>query len=240
MDNKLFYQTGIYSFGVYFFSLIFLIVVFYKPATKENKFSFRQETLFEVSLVTPSTSKDVKQNKKNTTKSSKSKTTSSKKEGSSTHKRGLNLSSLFSNVTGEVVTEKYELSSTKSTDISRKQGEQRKQISSTLSSIEKNLEQVKIPASYSSSASYNEYYSKINKLITEEFNKNINIKGAFESIVMVTIDSNGVFKYKVGKPSYNDLFDARLEEFLQAMSQKPFPPYKKGKTTIRVIFKTEE
>ena len=240
MDNKLFYQTGLWSFGIYYFFIIFLVFVFYNPVTKENKFSFRQETFFEISLVAPSTSKDVKQSKKDTAKSSKTKTTSTKKEGSSTHKRGLNLSSLFNNVSDEVATQKYELSSTKSTDISRKQGEQRKQASSTLSSIEKSLEQVRIPASYSASASYNEYYSKINKLITEEFNKNINIKGAFASIVMVTIDSNGVFRYKVAKSSHNGIFDARLEEFLQAMSQQPFPPYKEGKTSIRVIFKTEE
>lgn len=244
MDNRFFYQSGLTSLGVYFSFLLFLAIYFnYNKDTSES-YSFRQDTFFEISLL----DLKVKQKKTNIEKQKmKIKNSDVKKiikeDGSLTHKRGVNFNTLFDNIDDKTNKEKltdYEIKTSKTDQISRKYGQKANNKSEALNNIDKSLKQIKLPVSYSSNALYNKYYSKISKLLTIEFNRQVYIKGSYRSVVLVVIDAEGKFSYSIDRKSPNDFFNLKLEEFLNNVSKRVFPIYENGQTTIKVVFKIKE
>ncbi|VAY88405.1 TonB-like; putative TolA function [hydrothermal vent metagenome] len=243
MDNKFFYQSGLISLGLYLSFLLFLVIYFNSNKDKSKSYSFRQETFFEISLSNiPSMKNKINMERKKTQINLNGDKKVIKENGSLTNKRGVNFNTLFSNIKEETSEKlkKYKLETSKASEVSRKYGQKKLNIAQALININKSLEQIKLPTSYSANTAYNEYYSKISKLLTVEFNRQITIKGSYEATVLITIDDKGLFSYIIKKKSSNDFFNSKLEVFLSQISTKVFPPYKNGSTVIKVIFKIEE
>jgi hypothetical protein len=241
-DNRFFYQSGLIAIGIYASFLLTLIIYFSYTNKKDKVYSFRQDTFFEISMKKFDKSKDVKKSKIHKYYVKKNHKIL-KKNGSLTHKRGLNLNSLFKNVKDDSFDGKlddYKLTTSKSSKISRKYGQKNQTISQKINSIEKSLEKLKLTSFHTKYMLYNEYYSKISRLLTIEFNKQVVIKGNNKSIVIVSIDKFGNFTYIINKYSKDSFFNLKLQEFLDYMLTKTFPVYKKQNTIIKVIFKTED
>jgi hypothetical protein len=243
MDNRFFYQSGLIAFGVYFSFLITLIVYFGYTKNKDKVYSFRQDTSFEISIDILQKNENLKISKQKKDNFLKNETKILKENGSLTHKRGVDINSLFKNIkddTFEGKLEDYMLNTSKSSKISRKYGQKNQTITEQLSNIEKALEKIKLPSYKTKNIIYNKYYSKISKLLTIEFNRQVLVKGIHKAIVLVTIDAKGHFTYLIDEYSDNNFFNIKLEEFLEEVSTRMFPIYEKGKTIIKVIFKTED
>ena len=241
MDKKLFYQSAILSVGIYIAFMLILMITFLQSIKKVKSYSFRQETFFEISL-TDAFEDSAPTNKKNKN-ISKKEDKILKETGSLTNKQGADFESLFKNIKDKKSAKKleeFELETSKKSSVSRKYGQENAKSSSKINQISKQLDQIKASAIPSNNNEYNKYYSKISRLLTIKFNEQINIRGAFEASVVFNINPIGGFSYKIERLSSNDFFNKKLREFLMSLQTQRFPIYPKGRTVIKVIFKTQD
>jgi protein TonB len=73
------------------------------------------------------------------------------------------------------------------------------------------------------------FWSKVSSIIMPKWNQTIGTKDGLKATVIIKIDNRGRFFYRNLKLSFNNLFDTKLKQFLDSLSQEKFPPYKKGK-----------
>ncbi|MEA1915234.1 MAG: energy transducer TonB [Campylobacterota bacterium] len=83
------------------------------------------------------------------------------------------------------------------------------------------------------------YYSKIYEIISSRWNPMFIIDG-LKSVVIVTINNQGNFSYRIKKRSSDSVFNDSLIQFLNSQTSQHYPPYEKGnKTNIEVVFKSK-
>ena len=83
----------------------------------------------------------------------------------------------------------------------------------------------------------NKYMSKIQLSIMKQWQNTIGTKDGLKATVTIRIDNHGKLTYKNLKPSFNELFDQKLKEFLKQLTTQTFPRYKgRGATYIETTF----
>ncbi len=240
-DKDLFFLSGFLSFFIYF---LFLFLILNTSQKKKNvdSYGFKQKTIYEIELFEDTkfnkvkSQKDIKEHK---SKSLIKKTF--KKDGTTSKVDGAKFKSLFAKASksSKKVSSKY--GQTKNRDLaSRKYGQGRikeQNINDLFNDVKK------MNSTNNSLKKYDEYYSKIVRIMTNEWNSYIKMKGNHQGVVLVNIDRNGILSsYKIKKLSSNQKFNVSLKYFLKYLSQKKFPVSLDGsnKKEIEVIFKIKE
>ena len=85
---------------------------------------------------------------------------------------------------------------------------------------------------------YDEFRGKIADILDSYWQETIDTVSGNKAIVIISIDKLGNFSYKIEDLSYNDVFDAKLRDFLEKMRDIKFPPFQDGEIfNMKVIFK---
>ncbi len=87
---------------------------------------------------------------------------------------------------------------------------------------------------------YDKYIGKISDILDEKWQETPGSIAGNSASVTVKIDKFGNFSYKIDSLSYNNEFNAKLENFLESLKDEKFPPYEKGDfIELKVNFKDE-
>jgi len=73
------------------------------------------------------------------------------------------------------------------------------------------------------------YIDKVGGRLQTKWQDTIETKDGLKSKVVITIDKNGRFFYRILTKSFNNLFDSKLKQFLDNLSNQKFPKFKKGR-----------
>lgn len=85
---------------------------------------------------------------------------------------------------------------------------------------------------------YDELRGKISDILDQHWQETIDTVSGNEAKVIVGIDKLGKFSYKIETLSYNDVFNAKLRDFLEEMRDVEFPPFEgDGVFQMKAIFK---
>jgi hypothetical protein len=244
MSNRAyFYLSAFLSFGLYaFFILVFML---YLKDVKIQKISpYNKDTTIQLDIMidplSPKKNQPAKKQPKKIVKSENKVTTSV-----STTKTA-DFKSLFANVKvkNTKVSEKN-VDNTKvnpqttrfKAKIIREKRNDNINLSKTLNSV--STSSSKLTMSTQNIHKNDPYYSKIYEIIANSWNPMFVIDG-LKAVVIVTIDNQGNFSYRIKKRSSDSQFNESLKQFLESQTLKSYPPYKKGtKTSIEVIFKSK-
>lgn len=240
-DEGLFFFSGFLSFVIY---AILITLILYTVEKKKNTFSygFKQKTIYEIEFVDNKKFNKIKNKKVVKIHKSKSLIKNTfKKDGTTSKVDGAKFKSLFAKASQKSKTVSESYIKSKNKDLaSRKYGQgriQEQSINSLFNKIKKTN------ATNSSSKKYDEYYSEVVKLMTNEWNSYVRIRGSYKAIVLITLNQQGILSsYKITKLSSNLKFNTSLKYFLKYLSQKTFPILKDGSTSkeIEVVFKIKE
>jgi hypothetical protein len=89
--------------------------------------------------------------------------------------------------------------------------------------------------SIKSNKNYDEYYSKIKKILSSRFRPRFTTEEP-SSEVLVTINSNGIFSYRIITYSNNEIFNNYLIDFLNSQMFIKFPPDKRNVNELKIRF----
>jgi len=85
---------------------------------------------------------------------------------------------------------------------------------------------------------YDEFRGRISDILDSHWQETIDTVSGNEAKVIVSIDKLGNFSYKIETLSYNDVFNAKLRDFLEEMKEIEFPAFKGGEIfSMKAIFK---
>jgi protein TonB len=247
--NKLFLFSGFIAISFY---LSLLIVLAYFLMHKDEVipvFSTPEETHYTIELEEivkkredKIVIKDVKQPKP---KVEEKKVL--KKEGSLSVKEKTSFKSLFKDLDPklEKTTKNTEVQTKQRTEVaSRKYGQKiaNKQTSKSTSEIMKQLKDIdKVSIVDKKDGLYDEYISKIEKILIRKYNRAIRIDGEYRAEVLVKIDNMGNMSYKIVKLSPDNNYNTQLNIFLDQLRLEKFPPYTGGiEIVIKTNFKVED
>ena len=240
-DKDLFFLSGFLSFFLYFF-FIFLILNTAQKKKNTNSYGFKQKTIYEIELVENNKFNKIKSKRvvdKHKSKSIIKKTF--KKDGTTSKVDGAKLKSLFAKAakSSKKVSEDYVKSKNKDL-ASRKYGQGRVKEQS-INDLFNDVQKINI--TNNSLNKYDEYYSKVVRIMTNEWNSYIKMRGNHQAEVLRKIANSGILSfYKIKKLSSNLKFNTSLKYFLKYLAQKQFPISLDGKNRneIEVIFKIKE
>ncbi len=243
MDNsRNFYISAFIAFGSYFFLIILFLV--YLTFNNVEKFdSFSKNTVLELDIV-------MEENKIETVKHFKSQRTRKdskiakkvvKKSTSTSAKQRSDLKSLFAKVkTKARVVKKQKISNVKKSSMtSRFKSKFEKQKQTTNKSLSKLLDSQKLNNKKKNTGdaknASDKYISKIYELLHNRWQPLLIVDG-LSTKVIITIDSDGGFGYKILQYSGDDSFDNQLVLFLEEQKNEIFPKPEKSLIEIEVIF----
>lgn len=242
-QNKNFVLSGVIAIGFYIFVVVASLI--YISSSNVETYKFKSKTtVLELEVIEKIDTKN--QVEKMTVK----KTEPVKevvKETSRSNEKTPDLKSLFGNVkTKAIQTPKKEVNNVqKSIDPKRFKSKFEKEKKTSNVNIDKLLTNVnttttikKINSSTTNEEQTDEYYSKINELLSSWL-PNVS-QGGLVANVIVTIDSKGNFNYRFVKYSGDDSFDNSLKDFLNEQTNISYPIPNNGSTvSISVDFKSE-
>lgn len=241
----LFFTSGIVSLFVYIILLFLLFFALSNDDVKPKEVSFIKETSFNIELVEEAKPVIKKEVVRAVNKEKKQENIPIKKESASkTANVGLGVNELFKQVDSKKPVQKEALKPQSINDVVAKrkksnENSQKDDLNDKLNKIMSNLELHKTMNFSVPKGQYDEFYSKVQEILYENWNPETFGKD-LKSDVIITIDSMGTFSYRIIKKSNSIEFDNALIEFLDIMKTKEFPRYKGGdKTNIVVTFKTE-
>ncbi len=85
---------------------------------------------------------------------------------------------------------------------------------------------------------YDEFRGKIADILDSNWQETIDTVSGNVAEVIIGVDKLGNFSYKIETLSYNDAFNAKLRDFLEAMYDIEFPPFEDGEIfNMKVVFK---
>lgn len=235
----LFLFSGIASFSIYFAFLVLISFTFHKQKEAVS-YGSQKKTSYEVQFIEKkrfTLSKSKKNKKKNKSESLLKKTL--KKDGTTSKKEGVNIKSLFSKLSkkSKEVSKKY-ISSKNKDSASRKYGQGKMQEQS-INDLFKEVKKINSVNSNSLNK-YDEYYSKIDKIISNAWNNYISINGNYSLKVIINIDTSGnISSYRIIKESSNEKLNLILRDFLVHISKKQFPTFTTSRE-IEINFKIKE
>lgn len=243
-QNKNFVLSGAIAIGFYIFVVISALI--YISSSNVETYKFKSKTtVLELEVIEQIDTKTQVQKKTTVQKPIEKK--EPEKETSRSNEKTPDLKSLFGNVkTKAIQTTPKEVNNVqKSIDPKRFKSKFEKEKKSSNVNIDKLLTDVKttttikkINSAASSEEQTDEYYSKVNELLSA-WVPNVT-QGGLVANVIITIDSKGSFKYRFVKYSGDDLFDNSLKNFLDEQVNLAYPVPKNGSTvSISVDFKSE-
>jgi len=244
-NNRYFLISGFIAFSLYI--LLALILIIYLKAEAVKKIDARTKSTvlqLDVILNTPEdrTEKiDIKSGIKNKEIAKKV----VKKTTSKSLKQRSDLKSLFANVktSAKTVTKKNISTVKKSTISSRfksKFEKERKVKDVVLSDLKNNSANIKKIVLSDTSNNSDPYLSRINEMLNSRWNPTI-FADNLKAKVLVTIENNGIFRYKFIQYSQNIGYDNQLREFLGKESLRRYPVNPNGKAThIEITFVSKE
>ena len=85
---------------------------------------------------------------------------------------------------------------------------------------------------------YDKFRGEISDILDSHWQETIDTVSGNEAKVIVSVDKLGNFSYKIETLSYNDIFNAKLRDFLEEMKDIEFPPFEDGEIfSMKAIFK---
>lgn len=241
------FNSIIFSFAVTFGLILFFVYYHIQSTFQPKVFSAKKETVFEISLIEPEP--EVKKEEKKIPappppKPKKVEEEPVEKEASKTPKIGTDFKNLFSEVETKTPIKKIPKEIPNKDDAAASRNKSYKtqtkaRKSSEATEITEKIAIKQTVAFTVSTGDYDEYYAKIQEFLWSRWNP-VNYRPGIQSKVLITIDKEGYFTYRIIKSFGDDALDTDFEAFLDSMRSVQFPPFDKGeKTDIEVLFKAE-
>ncbi len=254
--NTYFWIAGFLSIAIYIIFIYFIFSFLGRYEIKYQKYTSKKNNFIEVTV---SQVKTIKKNitrrkkqlntKKNIAKKifKKNKKTEIDKIKKSIEKTKISnsLKSLFDNInTNKYTKNKNNNSKSKSIFNINSRLFQKQKISNknnSASKIIKSLSFVKSSSDISrNNGKYDKYIGKISDILYQKWQETPGTIAGNQATVTVKIDKFGNFSYKIDSLSYNNEFNAKLQNFLESLENEKFPPYVKGNfIELKVNFKDE-
>ena len=223
---------------IIYLSIVFFI--FYKVYDSKRlikKYAMNKNNSIEISIIQekrelkPKTKKSVpikKQEKKSPEKKVKKKVDSPKKA-----KKDQDIKSLFSTIKSDkfkkVTDVKRKSDIQKASRLKKKAVTKNEKKGTKAKDLIKNLNLKTIEIKKRGGGEIiNEYIAKVQTIIDDKWQKTISTVSGAKGEVLIKIDKSGKFEYKILKLSYNNVFNAKLKDFLDTLTVIEFPPSPKG------------
>ena len=248
MINKdnIFVLSGILSITFYIFIIFFFFI--YSHNHKVKKISINtKETFLELEVVSKKISNKAKISKEINfhDKTITKKTNLKIKSKSISTKRVTNLKSLFAKVKTKAIkiNKDKALNIKKSNQISRYKSKFEKQRKQEISKLIKSINKINVKTNLNNEKiqfDTDKYYSKIKEILTLRwYTWNTTILNNLTAKVIIFIDTQGHFSYRIIKNFGYDQVDLNLESFLDSETNRLYPKPKKD-ASIEIIFKLEK
>ena len=238
-NNFSFILSGIIAFSFYIFICALLMFYLFSPVPKTYDIKPTSTTI-ELDMITEKAEKKMveKKNEKIIEKEAVK-----EKEASVSNEKKPDLKSLFANVkeTAKAVTKEEVNNIEKSIDPKRFKSKFEKEKRSNNIKIDKLLEDEKTATNVKSTNSNkgqetDEYFSKVHELLSV-WNP---VGTGLKAVVLIMIDLDGRFDYRVVTSSGDEGFDSSLKAFLEEQKNLAYPkPTKDKDIRINVDFKSE-
>lgn len=118
---------------------------------------------------------------------------------------------------------------------SKKTQKKQNKASKLVSSL--SLDSTPVAGSASSRGEYDEFRGKVQEMLDGYWEQTRDTVGNNEARVRITIGNGGRFSYNIVSLSYNDAFNTKLREFLEAMKDVKFPNNTKNVPSMTITFK---
>lgn len=245
MAKSLYFVNSLFlSLGITLGLVLFFVSYHLQLAFQAKQYTLKKETVFEISLVDPEPIiKEEKPKIPIKKQETKVEEKPAKEESSKTPKVGTNFQELFNEVEAKVPVKKIPKPSNPD-DAAAK----RKKSFKTQSKVKKSTEATEITENISldktvaftvTTGDYDEYYAKIQEFLWSHWNP-VNYRPGIQSKVLISVDKEGLFSYRIISSFGDDALDADFRAFLESMRSIPFPPFDRGEQTdIEVTFKAE-
>ena len=240
MENKFsFILSGIIAFSFYIFICVLIMYYLFSPIPKTLDLKSTSMTI-ELDMITEKAEKKMVEKK---TEKIIEKEAVKEKEASVSNEKKPDLKSLFANVkeTAKTVTKEEVNNIEKSIDPKRFKAKLEKEKRSNNIKIDKLLEDEKTATNTKSTNANkgqetDEYFSKVQELL-DVWNP---VGTGLKAVVLIMIDLDGRFDYRVVTNSGDEGFDSSLKAFLEEQKNLAYPkPTKDKDIRINVDFKSE-
>ncbi len=255
-DGKIFFLSGIVSIAIYIALIFSVLLCLNNSQNRAKKYTDTKKNFIEISISENKKIKKYISKKKNITYKKKiikkhivKKHIVKKAEiKKSIHKTNNLLSSLFKNInTAKYIKKVKDKNITKDIKINQNNRISQKRISlnqenkKSAAKIIKTLSLNNIDTNINkNTGEYNKYIGKIQDILDDKWQETPGTIAGNSATVTVKIDKFGNFSYKIDTLSYNNEFNAKLQNFLVSMQNEKFPAYKNGNyIEIKVNFKDE-
>ncbi len=259
MDKKniYFWIAGFFSIFIYLLFLYFIFSFLGRYEIKYQKYTAKKNNFIEVTISQAKNTKkniirkkresEIKNTKKNIKKISKKYQKRDKiRKSIQRTKISNSLKSLFNGIdTNKYIKNKKNNTLRKKiiTNINSRIFQKQKigDKNSSASKIIKNLSLIKLNSSIiKNNGKYDKYIGKISDILDQKWQETPGTIAGNQATVTVKIDKFGNFSYKIDSLSYNNEFNAKLQNFLENLKDEKFPPYAKGNfVELKVNFKDE-
>lgn len=240
-NNFSFILSGIIAFSFYIF--LCLIVIFYIASPTPKTYTIKPtSTTIELDMIVEKAEKKMVEKK---TEKIIEKEAVKEKEASVSNEKRPDLKSLFANVkeTAKTVAKEEVNNVEKSLDPKRFKSKFEKEKKTSNITIDKLLEDEKTATNAKSKNSAkgeesDDYYSQISDMLSAWMPTTR--EAGLKAVVLVMIDLNGRFDYRIVTNSGNETFDSSLRVFLDEQKNVVYPvPTKNKDVRINVDFKSE-
>jgi len=244
-DDKIFFLSGVFSVSIYIALIFSILMCLNDSQNKVKKYTNTKKNFIEISILENKKIKKITSKKKKIIYKKKiiNKNIQKKSEiQKSIHKTNNSLSSLFKdiNTTKYMKKTKYK-NITKNIKINKKRISLNQKNKKSVAKIIKSLSLSNVDANINkNTGEYNKYIGKIQDILDNRWQETPGTIAGNSATVTVKIDKFGNFSYKIDTLSYNNEFNAKLQNFLESMQNEKFPSYKNGNyIEIKVNFKDE-
>ena len=238
-NNFSFILSGIIAFSFYIFICVLIMFYLFSPVPKTLDLKSTSMTI-ELDMITEKAEKKMVEKK---TEKIIEKEAVKEKEASVSNEKKPDLKSLFANVkeTAKTVTKEEVNNIEKSIDPKRFKAKLEKEKRSNNIKIDKLLEDEKTATNTKSTNANkgqetDEYFSKVQELL-DVWNP---VGTGLKAVVLIMIDLDGRFDYRIVTGSGDEGFDSSLKAFLEEQKNVAYPkPTKDKDIRINVDFKSE-
>jgi periplasmic protein TonB len=239
-NNFSFILSGIIAFSFYAFVCFLLFAYIASPIPKTYDLKSTSTTI-ELDMITEKAEK--KMVEKKTEKIIETEAVKEEKVASASNEKKPDLKSLFANVkeTAKTVTKEEVNNIEKSIDPKRFKSKFEKEKRTNNIKIDKILEDEKTATNVKSTNANkgqetDEYFSQVQELLSAW----VPVGSGLKAVVLIMIDTDGRFDYRVVTNSGDEAFDSSLKAFLEEQKNVAYPKPTKGKDIkVNVDFRSE-
>jgi len=245
MPNRLSYNfIGIVSsIVIYLLIMVGITLYLQERVTKKINYSSQKKTLLNITLVerkkvAPKKQKKKRAKKKVVKKEKINKRPKVKKRVQKATKKRVSLQGLFEKIDTKKIPEPKE----KRVQKSRKKVVVKKEVKKESTKAKELVENLKLENQQlivsAKDGIFDEFRGKVTEILDKNWQKTVDTVSGNVAKVIIYVDKNGNFSYKIVTLSYNDAFNAKLMDFLESMKEEEFPPFTEGDVfKMKVEFK---